>query len=1343
VLVICLSTPRALPAITAPEQVRLSLQQLEEFRTKGIPDEQWPALLETLGHEDESAAVRTLIRDQQPFPAGKLVEHLSSPRLAVRLGALDLLEDAAGETFGFDPWQETPTASGNPEALAHWKAWVEKGTTASAQPAGTLSDETFRAIAHEIMSGNRDRASRAMQRLDGFGLVAIARLEAFFMDQPNLEAAPRAALKSAEYRVALLQAMPKQAAGLARDLALGRPEIQSTALSALGKGGPGVLPVIADFLTSPDPLVRETAADAAFAAGKQHAVGLIVERLKDEQAESVLHAMLRGLGQYAKEQAHADAIAHFLEHPSENVVISALEALGANQAGEVSTPLAARLADPRWRVRAAALETIGKRNLKALMAKITDRLQDSDLFVRVSAVEALKKVGEREANAVLIEQFALQNDLKAPILQALFRDSNQPPPAAVWDALEKAPPEIILQCLDTLEDRDDHEGRRVPQAARFATHPNRDVAAAALRLLAGRGRHTAQLLAALKSDDAVKQDAVLDELHLPAGFLGGKSAAAIVANSAAVNAPPNPLLNRLYEAILRAGRKTPASAEAGATASGAEVQAAPPEMRAVLERFRSEGSPRQRFRAAVVLAGQADAEATRFLLAQFDTLSSLDRRSLAGALTNVADWSAGPTRELAIRLLRDPADDVREKATEAWIDTKKPERLAELLAEFSRPGSRLSPDDIYGWELDRLAQDRSTREVIFQWSRTVLDAASAPISQKVLAVILLGRSGQAQEANLEPLLTAPDPWLRRAAYRALGLSAAQSRIAALLRDDSALVRAALPFLAAPHNHGWLHWFDDAHHAADHEDFDRNSFSSGRAFGAWAQPSSAAAKAAPETVAALEKLARDPSDLVRFEAQFALLRLGHSVDAAGLGALAAAQPADAYAGMRIGNFLESNYARLGKGYGVLVPLATEISESNLPKLLQHFGLEKETAFTSFAALAQLAPEAAQAADLKVEHAPALNSEPPRAASFRVIFFYKPGCRGCDRTRDMLNRHAPDFPQMLLEERNIEDSREALFNETLSARFRLKDTLHQVTPAVFTQAGPLVHDEITFPRLGDLLRKTSVLTAEPAWAQVAAAETASARQTITQRYEALSFGVVAAAGLLDGINPCAFATIILLLSYLQVARRTPGEILAIGGAFIVAVFVSYFLVGLGLAQVLAQIAALRVAGLVLNYALAGFALVIAVLSFRDAQLAARGELGEMTLQLPAMLKEQIRTVIRTGARASRFVAAAFVAGVLVSFLELACTGQVYLPTILYMLRSGRTGAAGHLVLYNVAFIAPLIIVFLLAWSGPRSEALLRFQREHTSSVKFLTGLLFLLLTVFLLFGHLLVPQLATGK
>jgi cytochrome c biogenesis protein CcdA len=665
---------------------------------------------------------------------------------------------------------------------------------------------------------------------------------------------------------------------------------------------------------------------------------------------------------------------------------------------------------------------------------------------------------------------------------------------------------------------------------------------------------------------------------------------------------------------------------------------------------------------------------------------------------------------------------------EVWEEN--PDHIAGLLAEFSRPGSLLSPDDVYGYRLDRHISSGTAPTGVVEWAEKTLASADATDAHKVMAIVLLARMGKANDATLNPLLDSRSPWLRRATYRALGLGTATARLDKLLADESAHVRASIAFLASPHNQGWRHFFDDAHGVHDNQDFDRRY--GGAQFGAWAHRGATNAAVTPEVIAALKKLTRDPSDTVRFEAMFALLRLSRSIDPGAFASLLAVQPEDSQAKYRIQQFLGQNYARLGKAYGVLVPLLNFEHDSNLPKLLKHFGMENEDAFTSFAALAALAPAPNHAADTAI--APPVSVATKTAEQpFRVVFFHKPGCRECDRVREMLGDIARDFPKMLIEERDIGERSSALLNEALSARFSLADTLRQVTPSVFTQMGALVKADITPARLGDFLRLAAAAPPDAKWTEVAPVETETAHRTVEERFSALGFSVVAGAGLLDGINPCAFATIIFLLSYLQIARRTPREIVAVGAAFILAVFLTYFAIGLGMAQALAKLSALRIAGTVLNYLLVAFALIIAVLSFRDAQLASRGELGEMSLQLPALLKDQIRSAIRSGSKATHFVLAAFVIGIAISLLELACTGQVYLPTIQYMLKAGHGSAVRHLLLYNIAFIIPLIVVFALAFFGLRSEALIGFQKKHTSTVKVLTGLLFLSLAAFLLFGY----------
>jgi len=142
----------------------------------------------------------------------------------------------------------------------------------------------------------------------------------------------------------------------------------------------------------------------------------------------------------------------------------------------------------------------------------------------------------------------------------------------------------------------------------------------------------------------------------------------------------------------------------------------------------------------------------------------------------------------------------------------------------------------------------------------------------------------------------------------------------------------------------------------------------------------------------------------------------------------------------------------------------------------------------------------------------------------------------------------------------------------------------------------------------------------------------------------------------------------------------------------------------------------------------------MSLYDGVLCLRGRLADISLQLPESFKARIRASVREGSRQRRFVWAALVTGALVSFLEFACTGQVYAPTILYMLQTGaeRLGAIFDLLLFNLCFIAPLAGVFAAAFFGLGSETAASLALRHAAWVKFGTAALFLFLAAYLNLG-----------
>jgi hypothetical protein len=221
----------------------------------------------------------------------------------------------------------------------------------------------------------------------------------------------------------------------------------------------------------------------------------------------------------------------------------------------------------------------------------------------------------------------------------------------------------------------------------------------------------------------------------------------------------------------------------------------------------------------------------------------------------------------------------------------------------------------------------------------------------------------------------------------------------------------------------------------------------------------------------------------------------------------------------------------------------------------------------------------------------------------------------------------------------------------------------------------------------------------------------------------------AGLADGINPCAFATMIFLMSLLALVGRSRRQILAIGLIYAGAVMVTYFALGFGMLTVIRAAMDVSLLRTMLRILVSASAAVFAVLSVRDGWLIRSGKRSGAVLQLSIRRKQQIHDVIRRGVRNGGLVAGTVGLAFLVSLLELACTGQLYLPTIAYLVQAGSTRPVeiAALVAYNAAFILPLVLVLLVVYSGVSSKRIGTWFARRAAGAKVAMGMIFLLLAI----------------
>jgi cytochrome c biogenesis protein CcdA len=217
--------------------------------------------------------------------------------------------------------------------------------------------------------------------------------------------------------------------------------------------------------------------------------------------------------------------------------------------------------------------------------------------------------------------------------------------------------------------------------------------------------------------------------------------------------------------------------------------------------------------------------------------------------------------------------------------------------------------------------------------------------------------------------------------------------------------------------------------------------------------------------------------------------------------------------------------------------------------------------------------------------------------------------------------------------------------------------------------------------------------------------------------LNLATVVLAGLVDGINPCAIAVLLVFVSATLLAVGATMEgglaerrraLFKGGAAYVAGMFITYLLIGLGL---MGFAGALRQDHIGTKL----FAVVAIGWSLLALQEALLPELGER-LRMPPMLHSRAQSWV---SRAT--LPGLFVAGSLIGLCTVPCSGNVYIAVLaLLSSRSDFGQALGYLVVYNLAFVVPLIVLLGAAATPTAMRNLARWQLHNRASLKLALGL-----------------------
>lgn len=343
---------------------------------------------------------------------------------------------------------------------------------------------------------------------------------------------------------------------------------------------------------------------------------------------------------------------------------------------------------------------------------------------------------------------------------------------------------------------------------------------------------------------------------------------------------------------------------------------------------------------------------------------------------------------------------------------------------------------------------------------------------------------------------------------------------------------------------------------------------------------------------------------------------------------------------------------------------------------------------------------------------------------LLLFTTYSCEECEGVKEFLKGIDTS---VTIEEYNIGAENAVEILQTLYACYQVEDSRQHV-PTVFIGNQVLTGQEeiITVLSQEDAFSNATYRTMLETINQKAGSETVSK----------ISYLTLFGSGLLAGFNPCGISMLLMLLSILLTAQ---SGVLRNGMLYILAKIITYFGIGIGAYFAVAAVFSYELKSITRIFTLlvAVIVLILAVLNFVDFRNVRREQYGKIHMQLPVKLRAFNHHMIKKmGNVSEKFIPLlAFGLGIVISFGEFFCTGQIYMASILYMLRTHSESILQILSMFLVyigAMSLPTIAVLLVINKTKTTNAVSEFMLHHMDLIKLFNSILFLVFFIYLLIG-----------
>lgn len=210
---------------------------------------------------------------------------------------------------------------------------------------------------------------------------------------------------------------------------------------------------------------------------------------------------------------------------------------------------------------------------------------------------------------------------------------------------------------------------------------------------------------------------------------------------------------------------------------------------------------------------------------------------------------------------------------------------------------------------------------------------------------------------------------------------------------------------------------------------------------------------------------------------------------------------------------------------------------------------------------------------------------------------------------------------------------------------------------------------------------------------------------------TLSIVIGSAAIDSINPCAIGVLILMVSVVLGGGGTTKRLVALGSAYIFAIFITYLVAGLGLIYFFKEIPI--VLAEYLSIAVGSLVILAGVLEIKDYFWYGKG----FSLQIPTYFANKIHEY----SKSKQSIAGVMFLGAFVAAVELPCTGAPYLAIITILSINFNFAALMLMILYNVIFVAPLIVILAMVAAGTKVSAVAKWKEESKGTMRLFMGLL----------------------